>query len=281
MADNVKILEPTGSAPTGYEQTLSGAKQIGGASGAKFQRIVPTFEATGGVQTDVGDAAPMPVAMADGKLATLGALADAPPANAGAIGGARSVISLLKAIAAWAMTPVLAAGEAHVGQVGGDSAIATANFTRPADTTAYASGDLVANSVSSGSAAPMELTVARKNGGTGRIARLRLTKSSLSIANAAFRVHLFRSAPVIQAGSGDNLAMLSNNALGYLGGFDVTTDRGFSDGVKGFAGVISGPYLTFECASDSTKLYALIEARGAYAPASAETFTLALEVDRD
>jgi hypothetical protein len=281
MADNVKILEPTGSAPAGYEQTLSAAKQVGGANGPKLQRIVSTFEATGGVQTDVGDAAPLPVAAADGKLATLGALADAPPANAGAVSGARSVISLLKAIATWAMTPTLVAGEAHIGQVGGDSTIATANFVRPADGVAYASGDLVANSVTPGAVTPMELTVARKNGGTGRVARLRLTKSGLSVVNAMFRVHLFRSAPVIQAGSGDNLAMLSNNVLGYLGAFDVTTDRGFSDGVKGFAGVISGPYLTFECASDSMKVYALIEARGAYTPASAETFTLALEVDRD
>ena len=39
--------------------------------------------------------------------------------------------------------------------------------------------------------------------------------------------------------------------------------------------------LTFDATAGSTSLYALLEARAAYVPTSAETFTLALEIDQD
>src|SRR5262245_43124828 len=43
----------------------------------------------------------------------------------------------------------IAAGENHLGEVGGRTVAITASYTRPADTTTYAAGDAVSNSTSS------------------------------------------------------------------------------------------------------------------------------------
>ncbi len=171
------------------------------------------------------------------------------------------------------------AGELHIGEVGGNTAVAGGSFTRPADTTTYASGDLIANSTTAGSVAPIPCAVARKNAGTGVISGVRLSKSSNSLANVSFRVHLFKTAPTSSAG--DNAAFagaitgVGAVALGYV---DITMDQQYSDGAKGFASINAK---AFDAAAGSQNIYALIEARAAYTPASGETFTLALEALRD
>ena len=70
----------------------------------------------------------------------------------------------------------------------------SASFTRPNDTTAYASGDLVANSTTAGSVVPLQIdlgNVAAVGHGITRITRARLTKSGTSPTNANFRIHLY------------------------------------------------------------------------------------------
>jgi hypothetical protein len=91
------------------------------------------------------------------------------------------------------VTSVATAGSAVIGKVGtdqttpgttdrvttGDMVNISATFTRPANTTAYASGQLVANNVTAGSVTPMAfLLVSRYTGGAFRISRVRLNKSS-------------------------------------------------------------------------------------------------------
>ncbi len=157
-------------------------------------------------------------------------------------------------------------------------AIATASFTRPSDTTAYASGDLVANSTTAGSVVPMTLTVARNAGGTGVIQRVRLKISGTVITNASFRVHFYRASPTVT--NGDNGVWLSTEST-YLGWCDVTVDKAFSDGAKGIGipGSGAGTVISFDASAKS--LYALIEARAAFTPISAEVFTLAVEVEQN
>jgi hypothetical protein len=106
----------------------------------------------------------------------------------------------------------------------------TASFTRPADTTAYASGDLVANSTTTGSVVPIELIgAARADGEALRIERVRLRKSGASLTNAAFRVHLFRKPPTVT--TGDNGVFSASGLLsladidGHVGSVEVTMDR--------------------------------------------------------
>src|SRR4051812_8128931 len=74
-------------------------------------------------------------------------------------------------------TGALPAGEAHVGEIGGAVATPSASFTRPADVTPYASGDLVADNTTAGSVTPLSWTAARVAAGSFLVRRARLRKS--------------------------------------------------------------------------------------------------------
>jgi hypothetical protein len=66
--------------------------------------------------------------------------------------------------------------------VGRTPALSSANFTRPADTTAYASGDLVANSTTAGSVVAMSFASATfGSGAPAQIRRVRILTSSTSV----------------------------------------------------------------------------------------------------
>ena len=158
---------------------------------------------------------------------------------------------------------------------GGFTAVVGGSFTRPADTTAYASGDLVANSTTAGSVAPISVAAARVNAGTGMIRRVRLTTSSTSTTNASFRVHFYKTSPTFT--NGNNGAWLTTEST-YLGSCDVTVDKAFSNGAKGIGAPNTGVEINFDAGAATQNIYAVIEARAAYTPTSGETFTLAVEV---
>jgi hypothetical protein len=169
----------------------------------------------------------------------------------------------------------LPAGENFLGVMGGVTANPTANFTRPADTTAYASGDLVANSTTAGSVVAMSLTCARVAAGSFILRKIKLHKSGTGVTNASFRVHFFRAAPGTVT-NGDNGVFSVSGVADYLGAMDVTIDRAFTDGAVGFGVPVIGSEMSVKLASGTT-IAALIEARGAYTPVSSEVFTLTLE----
>lgn len=154
----------------------------------------------------------------------------------------------------------------------------SANFTRPADTTAYASADLVANSTAAGSVIPLEYDVGTPvNGRGGMIRRVRLRKSGTSTTNAAFRIHFYKAKPTIA--NGDNSAWSTNGATDYLGAVDVTMDRAFTDGAVGSGVPNTGAEINFYLDDvNRNALYALIEARATYTPASGEVFTVVPEI---
>lgn len=170
----------------------------------------------------------------------------------------------------------IAAGETHIGAVGGHTALVTAaTMTRPGNTDAYASGDLVANDTVAGSVVPLSFAVARVAAGSGMIRRVRLRTSSTSVTLASFRLHLYSASPTVT--NGDNGVWLSDNAANYLGALDITIDRAFSDGAAGNGVPVSGSEINFKLASGST-VYGLLEARAAYVPTNAGTFICSLEV---
>jgi hypothetical protein len=156
--------------------------------------------------------------------------------------------------------------------------VSGAPFTRPNDTTAYASGDLVANSVTAASVVPITLTVASAIDALFRIRRVRLKKSGVVITNASFRVHFYRNTPGVPAG-GDNAAWSTAEA-GYLGSIDVTVDKAFTDGAKGFASATIGAEIIAQPTSGAATIFALLEARGAYTPAAQEIFTIEAEIEQ-
>lgn len=171
------------------------------------------------------------------------------------------------------------AGPVHVGRF----LTPSANFTRPADTTAYASGDLVANSTTAADVDAMSWDAGNSIAGSFAIRRARLFKSDDDTANATFRLHLFSADPVSTApANGDNGALSLNTAItGYLGTFtlDMTTapDLYNTAGNSVIAAPLVGEEITVKLDSGRT-IYGLLEARAAYAPGESEVFTVVLEV---
>src|SRR5713226_10735246 len=105
----------------------------------------------------------------------------------------------------------------------------TDTFTRPNNATAYASGQLVANSTTAGSVVPLAIQVQGNSmPGCTRITRVRLTKSNISPTNANFRVHLYGASPTVA--NGDGGIWSSNQAANYLGSIDVPSMKAFTDG---------------------------------------------------
>ncbi len=152
--------------------------------------------------------------------------------------------------------------------------ISATAFTRPNDTTAYASGDLVANNTTAGSVTPM--TFSFQSGSAARIKKAELVRSASSVTNASFRLHLYRDSPTVA--NGDNGAW-SSTGSGYEGFIDIAAPgTAFSS-----TSIAHGVYVNNSVASDlhiildgDAKLYGLLEARGAYTPSAQETFAVSL-----
>jgi hypothetical protein len=158
------------------------------------------------------------------------------------------------------------------------------DFTRPADTTAYASGDHITTTTTAGSVVPMEFEVARENGGSGKIIGALLLTNSAS-AFGAMRLHLFNNAPFAAAGyQADNAALAltyaalqtgsgtTNPKNNYIGYVDFTTFTAHSSSALSI-GTSELTEMNFACIGGAKKIYGLLEARAAITPASAQQFT--------
>lgn len=164
-------------------------------------------------------------------------------------------------------------------------------LTRPSDTTAYASGDAMANSDTAASVVPMEFEVAMgANGGTGLVIGARLLTNSAT-AFGSMRLHLFNRAPFAAAGyQADNAALAltyiamkdgegaaTNPNDNYIGSIDFTTFVAHSSSARSI-GTCDQTELEFRTKPGSNKIYGLLEARAAITPASAQTFNVILSV---
>lgn len=151
-----------------------------------------------------------------------------------------------------------------------------ASFTRPADVTAYAQGDLVANSVTAGSVVAMQFQVDNVCA-HAKVRRARIAKSTATLTLAQFRLHLYSAAPT--CANGDNGAW-STTTSGYLGSLSLgaAMGRAFTDGAEDIATPDAGTEVIFaNLSGPGAVIYGLLEARAAYVPASAEIFTVTLE----
>ena len=158
----------------------------------------------------------------------------------------------------------------------GNIARPVTSFVRPANVLAYAAGQLVANNTVAASVAPLQFAVGRNALGLGgQIRRIRMRKTSAALTGASFRLHLYTSSPTVS--NGDGGTWLSNQAATYVGSLDVTMDVAFTDGASGNGVPRFGTEINFT----SNTLYGLLEARGAYAPASGETIEVELEVTQN
>lgn len=170
----------------------------------------------------------------------------------------------------------LVAGEAHAAEVGGNLITVAVSFTRPGDTTAYAAGDAVNNSTS----APTIMTFAnagRVAAGSGYVVGCRLQKSTVTTANAVFRLHLYHTTVTM---INDNTAqtVLYANATKRIGAIDLSCGSDGSDGAEAQDFSLRIPY---KCDGGATDIFGVLQAKGAYAPGNAEQFTIELSLDRN
>lgn len=164
---------------------------------------------------------------------------------------------------------------------------ASVELTRPSDTTAYAIGDAIANSTTGSAVTPLQFTVARSAGFTGRVVGAQLITDSAT-AFGAIRLHLFNTTPFAAAGfQADNAALaltytaLTTGSAGtsphYLGYIDFQTFVAESASAVSL-GVCDLTELVFDTAAASSVIFGLLEARAAFTPASGQKFTVALDV---
>lgn len=156
-------------------------------------------------------------------------------------------------------------------------------LTRPADTTQYAAGDLVANSVTAGSVVKLVFPRNKLQGRTsGKILGGSLKKSTVAVTTASFRLHLFTADPGAVT-NGDNGAIVVASVGNYIGFLDfnfatLTADGNIAGAALLKAATAPATPIGFSLLGGGT-LYGLIEATGAYTPASGETFTATLDVE--
>jgi hypothetical protein len=155
-----------------------------------------------------------------------------------------------------------------------------ASFTRPANTTAYVTGQLVANSTTAGSVVPLAIPVGGQTGFINmRLTRVRLTKSGTSATNANFTVHLYAVSPT--CANGDGAAFSTNQSANWLGSISVSSMQAFTDGCTGTGSFAAGSEAFLKTSNVSGQsqqfIYALLQAQAAYTPVSGEAFTLTLE----
>jgi hypothetical protein len=152
-------------------------------------------------------------------------------------------------------------------------------FARPSDTTAYTAKDVVGNT---GVAAVITFAdAARVNGGAGNIVKGRLfTNSATAMLGAVLRLHLYKESPTAIADNAPFTLLYANRSkrIGYIDFPALATEGTGSDASSALWVDIP---LNFTTAASDTNLYGVLEVVtvGA-APASAQNFTVALNIEQ-
>ena len=134
----------------------------------------------------------------------------------------------------------------------------SATFARPNDSIAYTAKDVVSNSTS----APAVMTftdIGRVNGGSGNIIKARLfIDSATAMLGAAFRLHLYHTAPTAV---NDNAAfpLLYANRDKRVGYLDLPATATEGAGSDSSAAIWVDMPVGFKCASGSKTLYGILE----------------------
>ena len=146
----------------------------------------------------------------------------------------------------------------------------SSSLTRPANTTAYTIGDAVADL----GGTPLVFNFA---GETGRIHGGRLTKNTVTTANANFRLWLFVASPA--AAPVDNAAFAvafadRGKRIGYI---DFTTAVAGSDCTQSEGALSQTQPLPFALPAGEAN-YGVLVASAAYVPASGEVMQVDLQI---
>jgi hypothetical protein len=149
----------------------------------------------------------------------------------------------------------------------------TAEFNRPANTTAYVSNDVVSNSTTAPTL--LEFDVARVPGGSGDILQFKIETNDVT-DTSRYVLHLF-NAPVTAINCNSPMLIRWADRAARVGSiyFDALRTSGSGSGA---AWQESDRVLSFICAENDTKLYGILETLTARTPASGQSFSLSLKV---
>ena len=235
-------------------------------------------------------AAKLGITAADGDISTLGTTTGA-AVSTDAVGTVQQYLrGLVKLLAQgigvtgtfWQTTqpvslaaaPALVASEAHIGEVGGRTLLASVEITRGTSTTAYAANQTVLNAAGTLS----EITgVARINQGTGYITGIRVTTNAKSLT-PRFRLHFFNASNPTFAADYASWKDLYADISKRVGFYDLpamvtAADVTNSDCSRTLDFTMRIP---FNCAAATTSLFVGIETLDAFTPTNGQKITIVL-----
>jgi hypothetical protein len=164
-------------------------------------------------------------------------------------------------------------------------AVATATFTTPAGTTAYAANDIIAETATGASVNGFVFPVAVEKNDVVCISRARLKTTDSGFAGKQVTLHLFRSKPTVD--NGDNGA-LGNGTAGTQTlcteseKLDTITftfpSTATKDGYYKAYGVPTNGTIITATALDSLSIYGLLECVAAATPQGEKPWTCTLEL---
>jgi len=157
---------------------------------------------------------------------------------------------------------------------------AQAELTRPANTTAYAASDCIANSTTQASVTPMVFgSLANTRAGTGYITKARLWVEGATVS-AVFRLHLFINTPVMYADN-EPYELLYTSLSNHIGFIDFVVSTTSGVGSTATLYEVADIRLAIESKdiSGSNPVLGLLTAQTGFTPTSAQKFTVQLSCD--
>lgn len=175
--------------------------------------------------------------------------------------GTFSLISLFKRLLSKLTTGIFVTGKI--------STIIENEFTRPADTAAYAANDVINNATSS--ATNQSLTdVATENEGSGYMTVVLETDSTA--VTPTIRVHFYDAAPATAKNDNAAWTLVYADKSKYLGYIDMPPLNG---------GVAIAQFKSYKAASASRALYYELQTLSAFTPVSASKYNLRVIPDQN
>ena len=161
-------------------------------------------------------------------------------------------------------------------KIGAVIANPTSTLTRPANTTAYVAGNLIANNTVAASLSVPSFTATPGVGGNGTIKKLRLyTDKTSGMNGVTIQIDLWSAAPTFTNGDGGVFAVATGSA-NWLGRFTVTLVQ-VGDGAYFAAIPDVGNAVEFALASGQS-IFWTMQAMTGFTPASGQHFTVVPEI---
>jgi hypothetical protein len=149
-------------------------------------------------------------------------------------------------------------------------------FVRPADVTAYAALDVVANATSSPQLFQLE-SIVERNESSGYIVFAKLYTDQLA-NTARFRVHLFKDV-IVPINDNSPFVLAFNDREKYIGNLDFPAMRTEGAGSNCAYSVLDN-ILKFIKVEEINNLYTIFETLDAFTPDSAQKFYLEISVEK-